>query len=153
NGRILLRRTARRRHLADRRRDGRAAMVAAQGARRRRRRRRGLPRALGQGRALVHVPGADADVGARDRADGARALAAGRRRRAGAPDPVLRPAPAAQLVTLRETPYWWEGAPPEAETPAAPLPATADVVILGAGYTGLSAARSLARAGAAVVVL
>jgi glycine/D-amino acid oxidase-like deaminating enzyme len=35
----------------------------------------------------------------------------------------------------------------------APLPARADVVIIGGGYTGISAARALARAGATVVVL
>ena len=55
---------------------------------------------------------------------------------------------------LSEAPYWWasvmEAAPPR-ET--RPLPERPDVAILGAGYTGLSAARTLARAGAAVVVL
>src|SRR6185295_13440550 len=33
------------------------------------------------------------------------------------------------------------------------LPARADVVVVGAGYTGLSAARHLARAGASVAVI
>ena len=33
-----------------------------------------------------------------------------------------------------------------------PLPARVDVAIIGAGYTGLAAARQLARAGASVVV-
>ena len=37
--------------------------------------------------------------------------------------------------------------------PPVPLPSRADVVVVGAGYTGLSAARALARAGATVVVL
>jgi glycine/D-amino acid oxidase-like deaminating enzyme len=54
---------------------------------------------------------------------------------------------------MRETPYWWEDAPVEASRSATALPPRADVAILGAGYTGLSAARSLARAGASVVVL
>jgi len=59
-------------------------------------------------------------------------------------------------------PYWWDSAPgasPEpapAHTPsrdAGTLPARADVVVIGAGYTGLAAARTLARAGASVVVV
>lgn len=51
-------------------------------------------------------------------------------------------------------PYWWEEAPrpaPAAEQPD--IPATADVVVIGAGYTGLMAALVLARAGRDVVVL
>lgn len=59
------------------------------------------------------------------------------------------------MATLRETPYWWEGLG-EASGPAQadrPWPARADVAVLGGGYTGLSAARTLARGGASVVVL
>jgi len=37
--------------------------------------------------------------------------------------------------------------------PAQPLPESADVAIIGAGFTGLSAALSLAKRGAKVVVL
>ena len=48
-------------------------------------------------------------------------------------------------------PYWWEAAPPtsSAETAVAPR---CDVVIVGAGYTGLSAGLTLARAGRQVQV-
>lgn len=48
--------------------------------------------------------------------------------------------------------YWTDTAPRFAPKPA-DLPASADVVIVGAGFTGLSAALALARRGASVVVL
>lgn len=50
------------------------------------------------------------------------------------------------------TPWWWEAAPlrPKSETA---LPARADIAIVGAGYSGLSAALTLARAGRQVVVV
>ena len=48
-------------------------------------------------------------------------------------------------------PYWWDAAPREAPVEVA-LPATCDVAIIGAGYAGLSAALTLARAGRTVVV-
>src|SRR5215470_11958141 len=47
-------------------------------------------------------------------------------------------------------PYWWEAAPREAPTDVE-LPAKCDVAIIGAGYTGLSAALTLARAGRSVI--
>jgi glycine/D-amino acid oxidase-like deaminating enzyme len=47
----------------------------------------------------------------------------------------------------------WSEQVSRAPLPAAPLPDSADVVVVGAGYTGLSAARSLGRHGASVVVL
>ncbi|HUK08926.1 MAG TPA: FAD-binding oxidoreductase [Stellaceae bacterium] len=51
---------------------------------------------------------------------------------------------------FRETPYWWDAAPPTRETPRTP-PTRADVAIVGAGITGLNAALVLARAGRGVV--
>ena len=52
---------------------------------------------------------------------------------------------------MKDVPYWWEHArPTDVETPA--LPAHADVAVIGAGYTGLSAALTLARAGRSVIV-
>ncbi|MFD1911496.1 NAD(P)/FAD-dependent oxidoreductase [Halodurantibacterium flavum] len=55
-------------------------------------------------------------------------------------------------AAARNTPYWWEDAPPR-PLPERALPKSADVVIVGAGYAGLSAALTLARAGRAVTVL
>lgn len=52
---------------------------------------------------------------------------------------------------MKDVPYWWEHArPTDEETPV--LPAHADVAVIGAGYTGLSAALTLARAGRSVIV-
>jgi glycine/D-amino acid oxidase-like deaminating enzyme len=48
-------------------------------------------------------------------------------------------------------PYWWIEGPLAPSVPVAVLPAS-DVVIVGAGYTGLSAAITLARAGRSVQV-
>jgi glycine/D-amino acid oxidase-like deaminating enzyme len=56
-------------------------------------------------------------------------------------------------VPLLERPYWWEGLPPPATEDERPWPGHADVAVIGGGYTGLSAARTLARGGASVVVL
>ena len=47
--------------------------------------------------------------------------------------------------------YWWVAAP-LAPLPQLPVAPTSDVVIVGAGYTGLSAAITLARAGRSVQV-
>ena len=62
--------------------------------------------------------------------------------------------PRLDLSALREEPYWWEAAPREA-APAepAPLPESTDVLVVGAGYAGLSAGLTLARAGRSVLVL
>lgn len=52
---------------------------------------------------------------------------------------------------MKTTPYWWEHAPRETSKPNA-QPAKVDVVIIGAGFTGLSAALVLAQAGLSVAV-
>ncbi len=50
-------------------------------------------------------------------------------------------------------PYWWATMPPMPDRSGRALPADADAVIVGGGYTGLSAARELARNGTQTVVL
>jgi glycine/D-amino acid oxidase-like deaminating enzyme len=52
---------------------------------------------------------------------------------------------------VRSTPFWWEDAPP-LSPPQAAVQARCDVVIVGAGYTGLSAGLTLARAGRQVQI-
>jgi glycine/D-amino acid oxidase-like deaminating enzyme len=52
---------------------------------------------------------------------------------------------------LKLTPYWWELAPCPVTGPTE-IPGTADVGIVGAGFAGLTAALTLARAGRSVVV-
>ena len=54
---------------------------------------------------------------------------------------------------LKDTPYWWDTAAPLPNLITRALPAQADVVVVGSGYTGLSAARILALRGVNVVVL
>ncbi|HSH42075.1 MAG TPA: FAD-binding oxidoreductase [Arenicellales bacterium] len=53
---------------------------------------------------------------------------------------------------FRGDPYWWDDAPPP-DLGQPPLPADADVVVIGAGYTGLHAALQTARGGRGTVVL
>ncbi|MBU4528111.1 MAG: FAD-binding oxidoreductase [Hoeflea sp.] len=53
---------------------------------------------------------------------------------------------------FKPAPYWWDASPQEADTSGA-LPSTADVVVIGAGYTGLHAAVQTARAGLETVVV
>ncbi|MFO0997299.1 MAG: FAD-binding oxidoreductase [Alphaproteobacteria bacterium] len=52
---------------------------------------------------------------------------------------------------FKDTPYWWE-AVPRPTLPETPLPKSVDVAIVGSGYTGLSAALTLARAGRSVLL-
>jgi glycine/D-amino acid oxidase-like deaminating enzyme len=56
-------------------------------------------------------------------------------------------------MTLNEFPVWLEGTTFPAIERSAPLPDRVDVAVIGAGYTGLAAARALARRGASVAVL
>ncbi|BCX02824.1 MAG: oxidoreductase [Candidatus Roseilinea sp.] len=53
---------------------------------------------------------------------------------------------------MKERPYWSDTVAPFSPTPH-DFPARVDVAIVGSGYTGLSAARELARRGARVAVL
>jgi glycine/D-amino acid oxidase-like deaminating enzyme len=53
---------------------------------------------------------------------------------------------------FKAEPYWWMAAP-LADGARRDLPPQAEVAIIGAGYTGLSAAKALARAGRTVVVM
>ena len=55
-------------------------------------------------------------------------------------------------LEFAERNYWLDGVPKRIKECVTP-PERADVVVIGAGFTGLSAARSLARSGASVVVL
>ena len=52
---------------------------------------------------------------------------------------------------IRNEPYWWDAAPPTM-LPRVSVPGKCDVAIVGTGYTGLSAALTLARAGRSVHV-
>jgi glycine/D-amino acid oxidase-like deaminating enzyme len=54
---------------------------------------------------------------------------------------------------FRETPYWWEAVASGNGPLEAPLPSAADVLVIGAGLTGVSAAHDLATAGRDVLVL
>ncbi len=57
-----------------------------------------------------------------------------------------------ETTDLKQQPYWWDTvAMPALASPQ--LPSSVDVAVIGGGITGLCAARSLARRGAAVAVL
>jgi glycine/D-amino acid oxidase-like deaminating enzyme len=56
-------------------------------------------------------------------------------------------------MSVREHNFWLTTVKMPELDPACPLPKTVDVAVIGAGFTGLSAARTLAKRGATVVVL
>ena len=56
------------------------------------------------------------------------------------------------MADFQESNYWLTTATMPAGT-GGELPSTVDVAVIGAGYTGLSAARTLAKRGAKVAVL
>jgi glycine/D-amino acid oxidase-like deaminating enzyme len=56
-------------------------------------------------------------------------------------------------MTLREHNYWLTTAQMPSTDASHPLPSRVDVAVIGAGFTGLSAARTLAQRGATVAVL
>lgn len=77
------------------------------------------------------------------------------------PSAAVRDYPSAHTVasgnvgsrhSLNFMPYWWDAIPAAASDNAKAIPATCDVAIVGSGFTGLSAALTLARAGRAVAV-
>jgi glycine/D-amino acid oxidase-like deaminating enzyme len=54
---------------------------------------------------------------------------------------------------MQETPVWLEGVTFPQTDPTQPLPERVDVAVIGGGFTGLAAARALARSGASVATL
>lgn len=52
---------------------------------------------------------------------------------------------------MKDQPYWWDAAPRVDETPAE-LPKEIDAVVIGGGFSGLNAARVMAKAGRSVLV-
>ena len=54
--------------------------------------------------------------------------------------------------TYKREPFWWEASCPS-DKHSVSLPSTADVVVVGSGYAGLSAALELIRAGLNVTVV
>jgi len=55
------------------------------------------------------------------------------------------------FAAMKAEPYWWDEAPRRVEEPVE-LPKQVDVLIVGAGFSGLNAARVLARSGKTVLV-
>lgn len=67
--------------------------------------------------------------------------------------PSRKPLALSKRVTLETTSLWLKDLPLSDQETVPELPDRADVVIIGGGYTGVSAARAVALAGASVVVL
>lgn len=57
------------------------------------------------------------------------------------------------MASFDTGPYWWEAARPTLPAAPEPLPAEAEVAIIGGGYTGLSAALTMGRLGTRALVL
>ncbi len=55
-------------------------------------------------------------------------------------------------IQLKSSPWWWEDAPPQ-DIPILRISNENDVIIVGAGYTGLTAAITLVREGRSVLVI
>lgn len=55
-------------------------------------------------------------------------------------------------MTMKSDPYWWEGLAPPSTAPV-DLPERVDMAVVGAGFTGLSAALTAAERGAEVLLL
>ncbi len=53
----------------------------------------------------------------------------------------------------KDAPFWWDDAPRPVFEDTASLPASADVLVIGSGYTGLAAALECARGGRSTVVV
>lgn len=68
---------------------------------------------------------------------------------------TTQPSPAIFTDDFKEAPYWWDALPggDDAFCEAVSAPRSADMAIVGAGLTGVSAAYELARAGRDVIVL
>ena len=57
-----------------------------------------------------------------------------------------------KTLKIKNEPYWWSDAKPEFVVQEE-WPSNADVVIVGAGYTGLSAALTLLDSGLKVIII
>ena len=55
------------------------------------------------------------------------------------------------FADMRAAPFWWDEAPRQDDAPPA-LPSEVDALIVGSGFSGVGAARVLARAGKSVLV-
>src|SRR5512147_1651245 len=53
---------------------------------------------------------------------------------------------------FKSEPYWWKDAP-RPHIPGSALPGEVDVLVIGAGYTGLMAARETAKGGRSTLVI
>ena len=66
--------------------------------------------------------------------------------------PLMMKVPVMFAESFREKPFWWEAANP-ADNPSSDLPDDTDVTVIGSGYSGISVALELGRAGTRVCVL